>query len=79
MKQACLETEFVMLAITKLIAIGMEEIAVRGQPMQVHKWSGLLFKLYLAITNLMKISFVKKWDKLKIKGLSMYLLKNFTI
>ena len=37
MKQACLETEFVMLAITKLIAIGMEEIAVRGQPMQVHK------------------------------------------
>jgi len=34
MKQACLETEFVTHAITKLIAIGMEEIAVREQPMQ---------------------------------------------
>ena len=56
MKQACLETEFVMHAITKLIAIGMEEIAVREQPMQVHKQSNFLFKLHLAITkNLDKI------------------------
>ena len=56
MKQACLETEFVMHAITKLIANGMEEIAVRGQPMQVLKQSNLLFKLHLAITkNLDKI------------------------
>ena len=47
MKQACLETEFVTHAITKLIAIGMEEIAVREQPMQVHKQSNLLFKLHL--------------------------------
>ena len=35
MKQVCIKTEFVIPAITKPIAIGMVETAVRGQPIQV--------------------------------------------
>ena len=37
MKQVCIKMEFVIPAITKLIAIGMVETAVQGQQIQVPK------------------------------------------